>query len=357
MAIIVVSPLVVESDSGPSVEIVQLNITATPEDHEGLFNHVEVWRSTLGSAGPYYELTAPTYRAARVPESAEAESPSPPTGPSVIIVGEGLLLRIDEDDENEFAVTFTGVDPLTFAGCAAQVTAAGTGKVRAYVADDGTFVLESLKAGSGATLRVIETNGAGLLGLPSSDPDNIEGSNPDSFATGKEARIQLSVNVEQYVFSDYRGSDAFFYKTRFSNILTGGTSEFSRAFGVGSAPGISPSLLVCGQITLAGLSGKPARNVEVVVYNNFQGELVDDHFVAESQQSRLTDENGRAEFLLVRGLRCTVSITGTSIVRDIEVPTDPSVNVFDLLGADVSTNEDVFKVQVPDIITAERRSL
>lgn len=359
MAIIVVSPLVVESDSGPSVELVQLQVTATRDDHEGLFDRIQVWRSTLGAAGPYAELTAQSWRPARVPESAEDESPSPPVGSSVIIVGETLVFRVNEDDEDELTVTFTGTDPLTFAECATQVTAAGAndGRVRAYVADDGTFVVESLQSGSAATLRVMESDGAALLGLPVSDPDNIEGSPADSFSTGKEARIQLSVNVEQYTFTDYRGSDAFYYKTRFINTLTGGTSEFSQSFGVGTAPGISTSSLVCGQLTLAGLSGSPARNVEVTVYNGFQGELVEGHYVAESQQSKLTDDNGRVEFLLVRGLRCTVAIGNTNIVRDIVVPEDASINVFELLGSDVSSGEDIFKVQVPDIITAERRSL
>ncbi len=357
MAIIVVSPIVVEGDSGPSVEIVQLQITATREDHEDLFDRVEVWRSTQGSSGPFSELTAATHRVARVPESADDESASPPTGPSVVIVGKDLVVRVDEDEENELTFTFTGADPLTFSDCASQVTAAGVGKVSAYVADDGTFVLESIKPGSGATLRVMESDGAALLGLPQSDPDDLEGSPPTSFSTGKEARIALNINVEQYLFTDYRGSDAFFYKTRFSNTLTGATSEFSQAFGVGAAPGVSTSNLACGELFLAGLSGKPAANVRVTVFNGFQGELVDEHFVAESQQSKLTDENGRVEFLLVRGLRCTVAIDNTNVVRDIIVPSDPAVNVFSLLDADVSTNDDIFKVQTPDIITAERRSL
>jgi hypothetical protein len=356
MAIIVVSPLVVEDDSGPSVELVQLNITATREDHEDLFDRIEVWRSTLGAAGPYFELTADTWRPARVPEAADDVSASPPTGASVIIVGKDLVVRVNEDEENEITITFTGVDPLTFSECATQVNTAATG-VNAYVADDGTFVLETDQAGSAATLRVMESDGAALLGLPQSDPEDLDASPPTSFATGKEARIQLSLNVEQYVFTDYRGSDANYYKTRFINTLSGGTSEFSQAFGVGAAPGISTANLACGQATLAGLDGKPARNVEVTVYNGFQGELVEDHFVAESQQSKLTDDNGRVEFLLVRGLRCTVAIGNTNVVRDIVVPTDTTVNVFDLLGADVSTGEDVFKVQVPNIITAERRSL
>lgn len=357
MAIIVVSPLVVEGDSGPSVEIVQLQITATREDHEDLFDRIEVWRSTLGASGPFYELTDSSWKPARVPETAEDVSVSPPTGASVTIVGKDLVVWVNEDDDNELTFTFTGVDPLTFSECATQVTAAGEGKVLAYVADDGTFVLETVQAGSAATLRVMESDAAAILSLPMSNPDDLEGSPTASFSTGKEARIQLSLNVEKYLFSDYRGSDAYFYRTRFSNTLTGATSEFSQAFGVGAAPGISTSNLICGKLTLAGLGGRPARNVEVTIFNGFQGELIEDHFVAESQQSKLTDDDGRVEFLLVRGIRCTVAISNTNIVRDIVVPTDPTMNVFDLLGSDVSTGEDVFEVQVPDIITAERRSL
>lgn len=356
MAIVVVSPLVVEGDAGPSAEIVQLQITATREDHEGLFDRIEVWRSTLGSSGPYYELTNTSWKPARVPENAEDESSSPPTGPSVVIVGKELVLRVNEDDEDEITVTFTGVDPLTFADCASQVTDVGDGRVRAYVADDGTFVVETTQSGSAATLRVMESDGAALLELPYSDPNDLTAT-PTSFSQGKEARIQLHVGVEKYLFTDYRGSDAYYYRTRFNNSLTGAYSEFSRAFGVGAAPGISADNLALGQLTVAGLSGRPARNVEVTIFNSFQGELVEGHFVAESQQTKLTDDDGYVEFLLVRGVRCTVAISNTSVVRDIIVPTDTNINVFDLLGADVSTAKDVFEVQVPDIITAERRSL
>ena len=126
---------------------------------------------------------------------------------------------------------------------------------------------------------------------------------------------------------------------------------------MGQALGVSSANVVCGQLDLVGLDGRPLGNVEVSVYNAFRGELVEGKLVAGGQQAKITNQNGRVEFNLVRGTRVTVAISGTNIVRDIVVPTDPAVSIFQLLGADPPTGDDHWKVQVPNLIYAERRSL
>lgn len=348
MATIIVSPVVVEDETA-SEEVVQLQVVVKSEDFEGLFDVLEVWRSVSGPSGPYEELTADTWSPARIPKDAGDEPATPVVGESVVLVGLELKLRVSEDEDQDITVTFTGVDPLTFADAATQVTAQGLNKVRAYVDDDGVFVVETTQSGMEARLRVLESDGAAVLGLPMTEPDAL--------AVGKEARVALQLGQESYLFNDLYGSDSFYYKTRLSFSLTGATSAFSPAFTALAPPGLDASYLARGRLELVGLGGKPLSGIRVTVYNPFQSALVSGRMVAESQQSKLTDKAGLVEFDLVRGLRVTVSISNTDIVRDIIVPSDEAVIVFGLLDPAVGTGDDVFKVQVPDVVYAERRSL
>jgi hypothetical protein len=70
----------------------------------------------------------------------------------------------------------------------------------------------------------------------------------------------------------------------------------------------------------------------------------------------LTDVTGHAEALLPRGTQVTISIGGTPLVRDILVPTDPTVESLNLLAASSGQN-DLFDVQTPQIPYATRRTL
>lgn len=348
MPIVVFGPVI--ADEADGLEAVSLQVTVQDGDEAlELFDQIEVWRSVTESTGPFEELTADSWKAPRIPKDARDESASPPAGSLVVIVDLDLILRLNEDEDNDITITFTGSDPLSFATCATQIIAQGQGKVTSYVDDDGLLVVETTDVGNGVTLRVVESDAAAVLGLPT---DDVQG-----FAFGKEARITLLPDQEVYSFTDVRGSGEFFYRTRFRNKLLGTFSEFSQSFSVQQALGISASNIICGQLDLVGLNGKPLRSVEVCVYNAFRGDIVEDKLVAEGQQSRCTDNDGHVEFSLVRGTKVTVAISGTSIVRDIEVPTDPELAVFSLLGKVSGVQDDVFVVQYPDIISAERRSL
>jgi len=348
MATIIASPLQVdEQDLGPSEEVVQLQILVKDEDWKGLFDHLEIWRSRASISGPFEELTSDRWRPARLPKTA-GDLPSPAvTGASVSIVG--LILQLKVNEKDDLVITFTGTDPLTFSDVASQITAQGLTKVRSYVDAEGTLTIETTEPGTGAVLRVVGGDAAPLLGLPIDEPSNL--------AFGQDARIPLKEGVETYLFTDIRGSDAYYYKTRFRNRSTQGVSEFSQPFSVGQALGISASNIVCGQLDLVTLEGRPLCNVEVSVYNRFRGGLVEGRLVTGGAQTKITNQNGHVEFLLVRGTDVTVSISGTDIVRDITVPTDETVNIFQLLGADPATGDDHWKVQVPNIVYAERRSL
>jgi hypothetical protein len=78
--------------------------------------------------------------------------------------------------------------------------------------------------------------------------------------------------------------------------------------------------------------------------------------VAGGGADLLTDSSGRVEFPLVRGLGVTVSVAGTSLVRDITVPVDITVDIFNLFDPTIGT-DDNFRVQVPELDYAIRRTL
>ena len=345
MAVILANPLLLEDET--SSEIVQLQILVQEEDWKGLYDQIEVWRSRDTSSGPYEELTGSSWVPARLPAGAGDEPAAPVTGRSVTLNGLTLELKVNETDD--LTVTFSGVDPFTYAGAATQIAAQGAGLVHSYVDEDGVLVIQTLQSGTAAALEVTGGDAAPALGLSTLAPDSL--------AYGHDARIALVAGTESYLFADIRGSNGYFYKLRFRSRTNGATSAFSQAFQVGQAIGLSTSNIVMGTLSLVSLDGKPLSNVEVAVYNTFKGELVEGKLVAEGSQSKLTDSAGRVDFYLVRGTRLTVAVNGTSIVREIVVPTDSSVKTFPLLGEDVGTSDDHWTVQVPDIVYAERRSL
>ena len=332
-----------------STELVTLQILVTESDWLGSFDQIEIWRSRDTMQGPYEELTDKSWKPARIPKLAGDEPASSVTGASVIIDGETFEFRVNEDDTADIEVTISGADPITFADIASQITAQGFNKIRSYVDSAGAMVVETLQPGSQAVLLVLETDGAPTVGLPTEEPDSL--------AYGRDARIPLIVGTTSYGFSDIRGSTEYYYRTRFRNRITGAFSEYSTSFTVGQATGITSANVICGQLDLVNLDGSPLAYREVSIYGAYHGELVEDKLVAGPGQTALTDANGHVEFLLVRGVAVTVAISGTNIVRDIQVPTDTDVTVFGLLDPSVSPQDDVFVVQRPDIVYAERRSL
>ena len=270
------------------------------------------------------------------------------TGSSINIVGKKLIVRVDEDKENDLTTTFTGTDPLTLSTVAGQIVTAGLGKLSSYVDADGLLVVETTEPGTGAALRIVSSGAAPLLGLPVQEPDSL--------AFGKDARILLVKGKENYAFTDQNGSVDYFYKTRFRNRTAGSVSEFSAAFQPKPTSGVASSNLVCGILDLVSVDGKPIVDQEVRLHSSFDGTIVDDHVIAGQDVIKKTDSAGHVEFTLVRGQKLTVAITGTDLIRTITVPSDSSVSTFMLLDPSIA-GEDVFKVRVPDVVFAERRSL
>ena len=94
----------------------------------------------------------------------------------------------------------------------------------------------------------------------------------------------------------------------------------------------------------------------MLVDNQFNGTVSGGFMVAGGAQAALTNNEGYVEFRLVRGLAITVSIAGTSLFRDLTVPTDPTVESFNMMDPNLG-KDDLFQVQTPALDYAARRSL
>ena len=315
-------------------QVVKFQVFADPDLVTGLFDVIEVWRSRSLEAGPYEEITGPQWSTASHAIAARPFS----------VVGLQLGLRVNEKDD--VVVTFTGTDPLDAATIASQVQTQSNGLLRASATDLLTF--ETAAPGAAATLRVLESDVAGILALPLEEPSSV--------AFGHDARTTLLPDVSAYTVIDPHGSSSYFYKIRFRNASTGAVSEFSAPFSGTTIGGVDPALIVRGFVKLVDMLGKPLVSYNVLIHNTFKGVAVGDKIVIGGPLEKLTDANGEAEFFLVRGLIITVSVAGTNLVREVTIPTDPAITSINLLDGAVG-QDDVFKVQVPNIPYAERRSI
>jgi hypothetical protein len=343
----------------PSITISAPSVVATEEDlllelfvdsaaWVGFFDSLEVWRSRTTAQGPFDPLMGDGWQVAALPRGAPPPPAVPLTGPLVTIVGTELELLVNE--ETALTVTFTGTDPLTYAQVVAQIISQGESLINAYVAvaQSSLIVLTTVQAGALASLRVTGGDAAAILGFSTTDPSNI--------AFGFDARIALKPGVAAYQYVDHSGSPDFFYKTRFFNSVSRTTSAFSPAFSGATVSSLQPANLVRGTVDLVDAGGVALTNRAVLLYPKFSGARVEGKTLVDGGAEVLTDVNGHAEFVLVRGQPFTVAIAGTDIARDFTTPTDPTVDTFDMLDPAISAN-DVFNVQEPNLDYATRRSL
>jgi len=325
-------------------EVIQLDIFVAEMEFLGVYDRLEVWKSSGGDSGPYTELTASTPTAPRLPNTGGDTPPTAVTGPSYNLSGSDLLFLVDE--ATQVPVVFTGTDPLTASDLATQIVAQGLGLLVAYVDLLGQIVVETASAGAGARLRVLGGTAAAALGLPVEIVP----------MRGKDARLALLPGLLRYSFSDLYGSALAAYKIRFRNAYNLAVSEFSLPHHVGAREGVARTSLIVGALDMVQVNGRPFVNQKVLVHTVFTGLVVDGMLMAGGGVTAVTDENGHVEFTLVRGQKVSVSIPGTNMIRTITVPVDPAIAIFNLWDPSVGT-QDVFTVQVPNLIVAERRSL
>jgi hypothetical protein len=324
-----------------NASLLRLTVFVEDSDWEG-FDRLEVWRSVLGEAGPYEEISGKGWLPAVLPYG--ALEPSPAQGAYVNVVGKKLQLLLNEAHALE--VTFTGVDPIRLSDVATQISQLGY--VQGYVDTNGKLAVRTLQAGGNVALRIVGGDAAPLLGL-----SNLA---PDSLGFGTDPRPVLLQGQRTYTFVDYWSQPGYFYKTRFSNSLSGVKSAFANAVSANASLVVAPSKIAMGYVKLLQNNGRPAATQEVTVYSSYTAALLDGATILGGPEKFLTDASGYAEFPLLRGISVDVGVGGSSVVRRVTVPTDPNVlkfNVFDpAYGQD-----DSFAVVRADLPYAQRTEL
>jgi len=317
----------------------ELHIQVEDADWFGRYDRLEVWRSVLGEAGPYEELSAASFERAYLP--ADAGQPSGIAGRYLNVDGKFLTLRVNKNYVS--TVVFTGPDPRTMQEIAYQIREQAA-HVGSYVDAGGGLVIYGAAYGGISSIEVLAGDAVPILGLE-----------VGSIAYGKDPRLPLQPGV-QYFFTDYRTEKSYFYKTRFSNRLTNVKSPFSEPFSATQKLGVSPSSVVIGFVKLALPDGRAASSQEVTIYNTFLPQIVEGFTVVGGPKRLVTDDNGYVEFPLVRGIPIDIGVGGTSFVRRVQVPSDPNVLKFDVFDPAYG-KDDNFSVQRADLPYADRKTL
>ncbi len=333
--------------ASPEVTLQQTALTfvIAPTQWQGLFDRLEVWRSRSGPDGPYEALTGDVVSPAVLPVGFTGSPPSPPiAGPSLSI--SGLQLQFVLDGIQSVTILFTGTNPLSLGEAATQINAQAAGILFSYVYGS-TLVVTTVQGGASASLQCVAGDAAAVLGF------DITAS---GVAFGQDARLILQPTLESYSYNDPYGSNSFYYKIRFYNSVTELTSTFSIPVQGASLPQAPALNLVRCYVDLSDAQGLALQNQEVFIHTRFNGAQAGIFTVVGAPIVMLTDSNGHAELMLVRGASFTVAIGGTSLARDVTVPTDPTVLSINLLDPSLGT-DDLFAVQVPQLNYATRRSL
>lgn len=319
-----------------------LNFVFEPASWQG-YDRFEVWRSRQTPEGPYEALHGDTWAPASLPLGFDG---APDDGAQLVNVG-GLDLQFLVMDQFPISVVIPGSGFVTMASVVAAVAAAASNFLSSY-SSGPTLVVQTKRVGAITSLQCTGGQAAPFLGLA------VTGF--ESFAYGQDARILLVPQQAQYGFVDAYGSPEFFYETRFWNSTKRLASNFSLPLQGPNAPLFNSNRLVACFVQLADSSGNPWVNQEVLISTaDTQGLQVGGATILGSNTKLLTDNTGRAQILLTRGIKVTVAIGGTGLARDVCIPGDPSVLTLDLLSSSVG-RDDLFAVQAPVLDYAVRRS-
>lgn len=291
-----------------------------PDQVAALFDIIEVSRSPDedGSPTPFSAITAQVATSAIIDGTVE--------GPWNL---NGRTLTIILDNSPPTNIVFTEADPVNYLTVRNKINAAfptfAPNLASEVPTDTGKIRLTSPTTGTQSVLQV-SGNAAITLGLTTAR------------ANGKNASPLISANTEDYIFRDYDGTTALWYRTRYLNTGTGAASEYSDTFQAGPGLGLPGSSIVTGKIALADATGTPIVGKRMILVST-SSQIISDgsgnNYGVLPSVVRIevyTDQNGRASVTLVKGQRLKVFIEGTTFQREFVVPTTD----FDILtGASV----------------------
>lgn len=315
-----------------------LNLEVRVEDDEWVnkYTRLELWRSILGEAGPYEPLTSSLWTEAGVLSNISG---------NVNIVGKELKVLVDDV---ELRHTFTGVDPLSISTVVSQLSVAWQGAVQAYELVGSISLHNRRRVGGLSRIQVLESEAAGVLGFTYDGPLAV--------AYGTDPHNALVLGTNKYTFTDYYSETSYYYKTRFSNHVTGARSPLSDAIAATQRLGVDPSKVVTGYVNLLQADGRPAAKQVVLLYSAFNGNRLAEGMVVGGPSKAITDSDGYAEFTLLRGITVDIGLDGSGFIRRVTTPTDTSVLSFDMFDPQYG-EDDNLSVQRAELPYAERTTL
>lgn len=296
------------------------------------FNRARFWRSRTGQEGLYEPATV----AAVAPAELEgtAETPHQLNGKTLSFLVNGVT-QVD--------VTFSDPDPVTTTQVVAAVTLA-TGLVTATDVD-GKLHLATVATGSGASIKILESEAAPFLGFEA-----------DQASVGLDADLVLTAGVHEYPYTDQNSSVDFWYRVELLHSSTAQTAGLGPAFQAGPI-GTDGSTKIWCFIRLTDLAGDPISGRRVVLMNPFLPNTVvsgGNRFGIFRHYAKMTtDSEGYAQIRVLRGMQVDIAVDGTNFIRRLGIPsTGDSV---DLLDPSLVI-EDEFGIQEPNIDFAVRTS-
>lgn len=296
----------------------------------GLFDKLRFFRSTSGEGGPYTQITA---------DSATAATLTGSIAGSFSLNGKNMLFKVDGGAEQE--VVFASADPVNVDLAIIEINDQATGITATE--DTGAVVISSDTTGTSSIIEFTGGTALAELGFTSGDIDG-----------GQDADLTLSAGTDEYQYDDLNGDISNYYQSQYVNSGTQTGSTLSDPV-QGDVSSIIPSAdLITAKIDLANLDGTPIEGTVVSIYNIYVPPIViSDIGVIGRTVELVTDAVGHAETMLVKGAQVDVAIAGSSIVRQIVVPsTGTEFNLLD----EIAAADDLFQIQTPTIPAAVRRS-
>jgi len=313
----------------------QIPIYVDPTKYLTYYDRIQVFRSDQ-EKGPWTSLTASSYSPPILPLVHEAIQYPVVHDPEYQTAGTYLEVLLNETESFtfNFDIDLSGTEIID------HVYTATYGRISGFITQLPSICLQTITIGENKSLRVTGGTAADLLGFEVND-----------FAQGQNPHLILVDNVKKYTFQDTYSFDGAFYNFRLINLATSATSEF---FGAISRDDYQNDAIQA-TITLKQYNGKPLRNQAVRLWATNIANVRDNILYTGTDLVRITDNDGFAVFSVVRGAVFSLSIPGTNIFRTIKIPTD--VESVDLLDPSISIEDDMFKVHVPKLVAATRRSI
>lgn len=302
------------------------------------FNRIQWWRGRSGPDGLFEPITDFAAGAA-VLTGADL-------GPHELF---GKTFSFLVNDVTQVDVTFATADPVSTAAAAAEIDAA-SGLITAADDGNGRVAITTVGTGTGASIEVLESDGALAMGFQTGD-----------FAIGTGTDSTLVAGTHEYFFTDQNSDADYWYKVKLRHDSTLVESELTTAFPANLSQGVPKSETIVAYMRLVDFTGCPINGRKVTLTNTFLPNLVNTT-VANQQAgvfrghvTKETDSNGYVEFRILKGIEVDVTVEATSFVRRLTIPDTAGVDLVDLLDPALVTRDE-FGIQEQNVDFAIRLS-